>query len=124
MKIVKLSVRSTKGKGRGVFADFPIRAGEVLERAPALELDTRMTDTITSATLDDYCLAHPGDPDGGLLVLGLSTLVNHSDTPNTQTAAAFDRDTGWTVTLRAMHAIPAGEELTRRYACPVWFDPV
>lgn len=124
MKMAKLSVRSVPGKGRGVFAGSPITAGEVLERAPALELDTQSTDAIAPTSLDDYYFAHPADPEGGLLVLGLSTLVNHSDTPNTQTTAAFDRHTGWTVTLRALRVILAEEELTRRYACPVWFDPV
>ncbi|WP_317054860.1 SET domain-containing protein-lysine N-methyltransferase [Roseovarius rhodophyticola] len=124
MTKVNLSVRRIAEKGRGVFTNLPIAAGDVLERAPALELDAPATDAIASTTLDNYYFAHPADPEGGLMVLGLSTLLNHSEMPNTQTTAAFDRHVGWTVTLRALRAIPAGEELTRRYSCAVWFDPV
>jgi hypothetical protein len=119
-----LIVRAAPGKGRGVFAARAFMAGELIERAVALTLSEADTDAIAICALDAYYFRHPTDPEGGLLVLGLATLVNHADLPNAETVCALDRDVGWTVTLRATRMIAAGEEVTRRYACALWFDPV
>jgi len=123
MSGAKTVVRRIPGKGRGVVALVRLEAGEIMERAPAISLDRSDTDTIAATCLDDYYFAHPGDPDGGLLVLGHATLINHSDIPNTETTVAWDHTAGWTVTLRTLSKIAAGAELTRRYACALWFDP-
>lgn len=120
----RLAVRAIQGKGRGVVALVPLRAGETLERAPAVELGAEDTERIALTRLDDYYFAHPGDPEGGLIVLGLATLVNHGERPNAETVTSFERGVGWTVALRALRDIAAGEEITRRYACPPWFEPV
>ncbi len=119
----KLQLRAVGGKGRGVFATGPIAAGEVLETAPTVVLDRHDTDTIVGTTLDNYYFAHPRDPEGGLLVLGVSSLLNHSDAPNAETEARQEEGLGWLVELRALRGIGAGEELTRRYACELWFEP-
>ncbi len=119
----KLELRAVGRKGRGVFAAAPIAAGELLETAPSVELDRHDTDTIVGTTFDNYYFAHPADPDGGLLVLGLSSLINHADQPNAETIPRRAEDLGWIFELRALRAIAPGEELTRRYACELWFEP-
>jgi uncharacterized protein len=119
----KLQLRGVGRKGRGVFAAGPIAAGELLETVPTVELNRHDTDAMVGTTVDDYYFAHPADPEGGLLVLGLSSLVNHSEAPNTETRARRDAGVGWTIELRASRDIGAGEELTRRYACELWFEP-
>ena len=118
-----LAVRTAPGKGRGVFAVRAIEAGETLEIAPAIPLDEADTDALAGLTLDSYYFAHPEDPEGGMIALGRATLVNHSDEPNAETVFARDPEAGWTVALRALRAVAPGEEITRRYACALWFDP-
>lgn len=119
----RLEVRAVGRKGRGVFAAAPIRAGDLLEAAPTAELDRHDTETILGTTLDNYYFAHPADPEGGLLVFGLTSLLNHADDPNTGTTPRHSPGLGWVLELRALRDIGAGEELTRRYACALWFEP-
>jgi uncharacterized protein len=119
----KLQVRAIARKGRGVFAAAPIAAGELLEAMPTIELNGHDTETIVGTTFDNYYFAHPTDPDGGLLVLGVSSLLNHSNAPNVETTAIQQGDLGWVIELRALRDIGSGEELTRRYACELWFEP-
>ncbi len=90
---------------------------------PTVELSRHDTETIIGTTVDDYYFAHPVDPERGLLVLGVSSLLNHSDAPNTETTARQGGGVGWMIELRALRDIGAGEELTRRYACELWFEP-
>ncbi len=110
-------------KGRGVFAAAPIVAGELLETAPSVELDRHDTVTIVGTTVDNYYFAHPADPERGLLVFGLSSLINHADEPNTETTPHHADGVGWVLALRALRDIAPGQELTRRYACELWFEP-
>jgi SET domain-containing protein len=119
----KLELRATARKGRGVFAAAAIDAGELLETSPGVALDRHDTETIVGTTLDNYYFAHPTDPDGGLLVFGLSSLVNHSDAPNVDIVPRQAGPLGWLVELRALREIAPGEELTHRYACELWFEP-
>jgi SET domain-containing protein len=119
----KLALRAVGRKGRGIFAAARIAAGELLETAPTVELDRHDTDTIVGTTLDNYYFAHPADPEGGLLVFGLASLINHADEPNTGTTPRHADGLGCVLELRALRDIAPGEELTRRYACELWFDP-
>ena len=109
-------------KGRGVFACEIIRSGDLVETAPTVELGHHDTDTLAATCLDDYYFAHPANPDGGLMVLGLASLCNHSDRPNVRTAARRDDRIGWVIELWALRDIAPGEEITRRYACNPWFE--
>jgi SET domain-containing protein len=123
----KLELRAAGGpggrKGRAVFAAAAIAPGELLETAPTVELDRHDTETIVGTAVDNYYFAHPADPDSGLLVFGLASLLNHADDPNTETTPRLAEGIGWVFELRALRAIAPGEELTRRYACELWFEP-
>jgi SET domain-containing protein len=118
-----LVIRILGPKGRGVVARDRIGAKQRIEIAPAIELSEEDTDAIERSVLDHYYFAHPKDQDGGLFVLGFAALMNHSDTPNVVTRAVFDQQSGWQLISNTLRDIDAGEELTRKYSCPVWFDP-
>lgn len=124
MRHSALEIRHLGEKGRGVVARAAIAAKQRVEIAPAIELSEADTDAIAPTVLDHYYFAHPKDPDGGLFVLGYAALMNHSDTPNIVTRAVFDQQGGWQLISNTLRDIAAGEELTRKYSCPVWFDPV
>lgn len=121
--MVKIAVRPAGDKGVGLFATMPIAAGEVLTRDFAVVLDEAACDAIAPTIVDGYYFAHPEDDTAGLLVLGPSALCNHDDAPNADTITAHDDVLGWTVSLVAARPIAPGEEVTRRYACPLWFEP-
>lgn len=116
-----IEARAAGTKGRGVFARRDLRRGMLLERVPAISLSLADTEAIAVTVLEDFYFANPTDRDGGLLVLGLASLVNHSDTPNAETRAWYDARHGWWVEMRTTREMATGEEITRRYSCPLWF---
>lgn len=122
-RIIRFAVRPAGAKGVGLFATAGILAGEVITRDYAVVLDAAACDAIAPTIIDHYYFAHPGDATAGLLVLGPSALCNHDDAPNADTLTAHDSDHCWYVSLVANRAISIGEEITRRYACPLWFEP-
>lgn len=124
MRTGKLGIARLEGKGRGVVALEPCEPGEVLEVAPAIELSPADTDHIASTVLDHYYFANPGEPEGGLLVLGYASLMNHSNRPNAETVAHRDEAAGWTIRLHALQPIAKGEEVSRCYSCEPWFGTV
>lgn len=113
---------ASAGKGRGVFAITAIAAGDVVETSCTIELSIADCETVRPTAVEDYYFAHPDDEARGLVVLGLASLCNHADAPNVDTSFYHDPGLGWVVVLTANRAIGADEEITRRYACPPWFE--
>jgi hypothetical protein len=116
------SVRTIPGKGRGVVAERAIAAGEIIDRAFTIELNPADCEAIARSVLDHYYFAHPESQDMGLLVLGLASLANHADDPNTGVDWHQAPGIGWVGNLVALKPIAAGEEITRRYTCAPWFE--
>lgn len=121
---VKAEVRAVRGKGRGIFASCAIEAGEVILVDPSIELSAEDCLTLRPTLIEDYHFAHPDGDEKGLLVFGLSSLANHSESPAAITEYHYAPEIGWTVTLRAARKLAPGDEITRRYACEPWFEPV
>lgn len=113
---------ASQGKGRGVFAVAPIAEGEIVEASCTIELGIDDCLTVRPTPVEDYYFCHPEDERRGLVVLGLASLCNHAEKPNVDTTFVHDTDLGWITVLTANRAIAADEEITRRYACPPWFD--
>ena len=116
------SVRTIPGKGRGVVAERALAEGEVIDRAWTIELTHTDCEAIARSVIDHYYFAHPESQDMGLLVLGLASLANHAEDPNTGIDWRHEPGIGWIGNLVALRVIAAGEELTRRYACAPWFE--
>ncbi|MCA8929929.1 MAG: SET domain-containing protein-lysine N-methyltransferase [Alphaproteobacteria bacterium] len=117
----RATVRAIAGKGRGIVAAGPIAAGDLILTDPTVELSAADCRALGPTPIEDYHFAHPEDAELGLLVLGLASLANHADAPNAATEYCRADGLGWLVMLRALRAIAAGEEITRRYACEPWF---
>lgn len=119
---MELALRACPGKGRGVFATAAISRGTVIEQAPALLLSSEDCERLEQTGVGDYYFAHPDNAEDGLLPLGISTLLNHAGDPNAETRWHREEGVGWLVRLIALRDIAPGEEITRRYRCPPWFE--
>ena len=117
-RLVKVAPGPTGTKGRGLFATAPIARGELIDENCTLDLDEAQCTTLEPTPVNDHYFAHPADDSRGLLVLGYASLCNHADDHNADTGFRFDEGLGWIVVLTARRDIAAGEEITRRYACP------
>ena len=118
----RLGVRPSTSSGRGIVAYHHINANECLERAHTFQFDARQAGLLKELGLGDACFIHPADPKGVLLVLGLASLCNCSEEPNTLTVASKDGGSGWVVEMYSLRDIRPGEEITRRHTCDQWFD--
>jgi SET domain-containing protein len=119
----RIEIRSSPGRGRGVFAREPIASGTIIEAAPVIVLPAADCPMLDRTIIYDYYFHWDGDPDGegrGALALGLVTLCNHSNRP----CARVDRNHAQlTLSLIATAPIKPGEEVTIDYGCTLWFKP-
>ena len=119
----RVEVRTSPGRGRGVFVCEAIGPGDVIEAAPVIILPAGECPALDRTVIHDFYFHWDGDPDGegrGALGLGLVTLCNHSTRP----CARVDRNYAQhTLDLVATRSIAPGEEVTIDYGCTLWFEP-
>ena len=119
----RVEIRTSPGRGRGVFALEPILPGTVIEAAPVIILPPEQCPALDKTIIYDYYFHWDGDPDGdgrGALGLGLVTLCNHSGRPCARVHRNYARQT---LDLIATAQIGPGDEVTIDYRCTLWFDP-
>jgi SET domain-containing protein len=119
----RVEIRTSPGRGRGVFAREAIAPGTVIEAAPVIVLPAAECPALDQTVLYDYYFHWDGDPDGegrGAIGLGLVTLCNHSSRPCARVERNFERQT---LDLVAIAPIRRGAEVTIDYGCTLWFEP-
>jgi SET domain-containing protein len=110
------------GRGRGLFAGEAIAKGEEIERTCTVFIDAAQALALDKMLpLGDFYFQHPLAKEEGLMVLGLASLCNHADDPNADVRFEEGGACGWIAVLHALRDIGAGEEITYRYKCPLWF---
>jgi uncharacterized protein len=117
----RLEIRHDKLKGRGVFAAAPIAAGSLIEAAPVIIVPAKDCPLLDQTILHDYYFRWDSDPDGaerGAVALGLVSLCNHSRRPRARVRRNLAQGA---LDLVALVTIPAGDEVTIDYNCPLWF---
>ncbi len=124
---LRVAVRGSRG--RGVLAAGFISAGELVERSPVLIIphrDRQATDSTIiftyvfmweNDTTEEDLYSHTGR---SAIALGLTSLLNHSYTPNCEFIRHIDE---MEIDLVALRDIDAGEELTIDYQMTLWFKP-
>jgi SET domain-containing protein len=122
MRVLETStviVKPSKSGGRGLFARRVLEPGDLIERCAVLLRPYH-------ALKRDACEHHfEWDDDSGALALGVTSLVNHSYTPNAD--YNFDVE-GLQMTLVATKRIEVLEEVVVNYngdqddMSPLWFD--
>lgn len=106
-----VSVRTAKGKGRGVFARRNIRKGELIERVPVVVLPvSAFVGGWENETLNRYF--YVWTKNSVAVSLGYGSIYNHSYEPN----AIYDHDyRGRRLLYIAYRDIAAGDEITVNY---------
>ncbi len=124
---MKVTVRESPARGRGVFALVPLYAGELIEECPVIIFDVDSRALIDRTELYGYYFYWGPDGERGAVALGFGSLYNHSFTPN----ASFERrlDSA-SIVFCALRPIAVEEEITfnyksdPRFDTPLWFDPI
>lgn len=123
--MLRISVKNSPGKGRGVFAQQNFKKGEVIETCPVIVLHAEEIDSLELTELYNYYFAWGPDSKDAAIALGYGSLYNHSYNPNARYYKDFENGLLKYVCIRD---IQKGEEITINYNCdpedktPVWFD--
>lgn len=123
--MLRISVKNSPGKGRGVFAQQNFKKGEVIETCPVIVLPAEEIDSLELTELYNYYFAWGPDSKDAAIALGYGSLYNHSYNPNARYYKDFENGLLKYVCIRD---IQKGEEITINYNCdpedktPVWFD--
>ncbi|KKQ10155.1 MAG: hypothetical protein A2383_03975 [Candidatus Pacebacteria bacterium RIFOXYB1_FULL_39_46] len=111
----KIVIKNTPSKGRGVFAISPISKNEVIEIAPIVVLGKYDSEIINNknSVLYYYSLEQVRLK-RDCIMLGYSSLYNHSDQPNCDWEYDDNKENRF-LRIRALVDINPGEELTIDY---------
>ncbi len=118
-------VRPSPRGGRGLFATKRIRRDALLMDAPLLLIPGEQRAGLQATIVDDY--VYEWDPDGtAALVLGVSSMCNHSEQPNAYLWLVPDTESA---ELWSLRPITKDEEITVSYRAegentPLWFDVI
>lgn len=120
-----ISLRGSKGRGRGVFSEKHFSRGEIIEKCPVLMIPRSQLDHIYETVLGDYVYPWGENDEGAILPQGLGLFYNHSYAPNADWVQDMNELTQCFVALRD---IDPGEEITVNYngppddPSPMWFQ--
>jgi hypothetical protein len=105
-----LKVGHAPGRGRGVFAERAIAAGEVVECVPVIVFPPEEQHHLVETVLNSYVF---GWRDSVAIALGFGSIYNHSWRPNLEYRKRFEEGL---IEFLALADLPAGTELTINYA--------
>ena len=120
-----LTISSSHGKGRGVFARRNFCKGDTIEICSIIRIPGNQVRHIDKTILYDYYFGWGRAKKEAALALGLGSLYNHSYEPN----AAYRKDmSNARIIFIAIRKIKRGEEVTVNYGGksdnkkPLWFN--
>ena len=125
MILPSLFIDTTREKGRGVFAEDDIPAGEVIEIAAVIAMPAADRVHLDKTLLHDYIFEWGVDKDQCCMALGMIPIYNHSYESNCEYYMDYDTEL---MMIKTVRDIKAGEEVTINYngdwndGKKVWFD--
>lgn len=120
-------IKDTGKYGRGVYARYDIKIGQVIEVSPVILLTKKESVYIKDTIISDYWFNWGAGDFDSALALGYGSLFNHSYTPN---AAFYNNKDNLLIIFYALSNIKAGDEITVNYngeptdKSPLWFDVI
>lgn len=126
---VPLRIAEHGARGRGVVSEGPIRAGALIERSPVIVVPPEDRRAVDASAVGNYIFMWEHGSTGEdiyrqegrvAVVLGYTSLVNHSDKPNCRFVRYIEAQA---LDLIALRDIAGGEELTFDYGMTLWFTP-
>lgn len=106
--------------GRSVVANRFLAKGQLVMQAATVQLDAGQFRAIRDANLGRYCIGHPVDPEGGLLLLSEAALCLAPEAVCLTSSATNLGASGWVVEFHAARDIHEGELLARRDQADHW----
>lgn len=106
--------------GRNVVAKQFIPKGQLVMKAATVQLDRRQYTALQQVGLERYCMDHPVDPDGGLLLLSEAALCLAADDSRLSASATNLGASGWIVEFRTARDVDADEPLVRQVKVDQW----
>ncbi len=125
MRLPQLYIDHTENKGRGVFTNYEIEAGDIIEIAPVVVMSGEDRKLLDQTLLHDYIFEWGGEKKQCAMALGWISVYNHSYESNSEYYMDFEEEAMF---IKAVRNIRAGEEVTINYngnwndKKPVWFD--
>lgn len=107
----KTILKTTRKKGRGVFAVRDFRTGEIVETCPVIPLSPKERKHCEKTILNYYIYPWKSLKSAAV-VLGNGSIYNHSFTPNTDWKQNFKTNS---MIYKAIKPIKKGEEITVNY---------
>jgi len=120
-----LYIAPTNQMGRGVFTSEKLKTGTVVEISPVIVMNQADRLLLDQTLLHDYIFEWGEKRKQCCMALGYIPIYNHSYKSNCEYEMDYD---GELITITAVRAIKAGEELFINYngnwndPKPVWFD--
>lgn len=106
-----LYIKTTNGRGRGVFTAQEIPKGSHIESCPVLVLSEKDTTLIHQTKLHDYYFLW-GNEGESAIALGFGSLYNHSSKANADYEMDIEMES---LEIIAIKDIQPGEEITINY---------
>jgi SET domain-containing protein len=122
---LKVIIKPTADKGRGVFARRKIKRDEMIERSPVIVVPRTQWPTIEHTILSNYVFDWGEDEQDAAVALGYVSIYNHSYAPNAALTECLDEKV---IEVSALRDIAAGEEIFVNYNGEpddkeeLWFD--
>ena len=109
----KLYIKEVKGKGRGVFCNTAIAAGETIEVCPVIVVPAGNASVIQNTKLADYSFNFNKEENTLSLVMGFGSLYNYDRYPN----ALYVLNPRLKIMIYSAYTdIPAHTEITINYS--------
>ena len=121
-----ITIGSSEGRGRGVFAARRFDPGETIEVCPVIALSEADARVLDGTVLYDYYFGWGKDGKAGAIAFGYGSLYNHSPTAN---AMHRKHQADGFISITAVTRIEPGEEIFICYdtgvgdgAQQMWFE--
>jgi len=122
---MNLYVKTIPGKGRGVFCDSLLRAGDLIEECPVVVCPPEDRSHIDQTLLYNYYFLWQDDHRSTAIALGFGSLYNHSYQPNAHYETYYEDEI---IRFIALFDILPDTEITVNYnhdpedQTKVWFE--